>query len=549
MAAVPEPSDDRLDSWKEIAAYLKRGVRTVRRWEREEGLPVHRHLHHVLGSVYAYKSEIDAWRETARRGARPARPAGRRDGAVNRIMSIAVLPFTNVSPDPENEYLADGFTDEVTIDLSRIATLRVISRTSAMTCKGTNKPATAIARELGVCYILEGTVRRAGDRLRITVQLIDAERDQHVWADKYEGPVTDIFAIQERIARVIVQALELQLTAAEDRRLADRSIADVHAYECYLRARQEAWRWRKDAIDHAVQLLHNGLDLVGPNARLYAAMGHAHLQYREAAIDLSAHPLDAAEGCVRKVLALEPRSASGLQLRGWIHYSRGEIQDAVDDLKAALEIEPNNADTILLLTNCYLISGRVPAARPLIDRLLVLDPLTPVSRCMRAFADAMEGNLAAAVEPYRQMYEMDPGNPMARLFYVWALALNGRHDAIAPILATVPPEVQQTIPARIACFLGHAAAGDAAAAHASVTEDIAPIATAADVFPRLLAQGYALAGMPDRAIEWLAIAVERGFVNYPFLAHHDPFFAACRGLPEFQRILDVVRSRWERFSP
>jgi tetratricopeptide (TPR) repeat protein len=252
---------------------------------------------------------------------------------------------------------------------------------------------------------------------------------------------------------------------------------------------------------------------------------------------------------VRKVLALEPRSASGLQLRGWLHYSRGEIQDAVYDLKAALEIEPNNADTILLLTNCYLISGRVPAARPLIDRLLVLDPLTPVSRCMRAFADAMEGNLAAAVEPYRQMYEMDPGNPMARLFYVWVLALNGRRDAIGPVLATIPPEVQQTIPARIACFLGHAAAGDAAAAHASVTDDIAPIATAADVFPRILAQGYALAGMPDLAIEWLAIAVDRGFVNYPFLAHHDPFFAACRSLPQFQRILDVVRSRWERFSP
>ena len=339
-----------------------------------------------------------------------------------------MLPFTNLSTDPENEYFADGLTDEVTADLSKIGALRVISRTSAMTFKRTTKDVSTIGRELGVRYLLEGSVRRAGDRLRITAQLIDAATDDHLWADKYDGSVEDVFAIQERLARVIVEALELRLTADEDRRLADRPIANVHAYECYLRARQEAWRWRKDAIDHAIQLLHNGLAVVGDNARLYAALGHAYLQYREAGIDLGEGPLDQAEDCARKVFALEPESASGLQLRGWIHYSRGRIQHAVRDLKAALEIEPNNADTLLLLINCYLISGKVPTARPLIERALAVDPLTPVTRCMPAFADAMDGNFATTVEPYRQMCEMDPGNPMARLFYVWVLALNHRTD-------------------------------------------------------------------------------------------------------------------------
>ena len=272
-----------------------------------------------------------------------------------------------------------------------------------MTFKRTSKDVNTIARELGVRYLLEGSVRRAGDRLRITAQLIDATTDDHLWADKYDGSIADVFAIQERLARVIVDALELRLTADEDRRLADRPIVNVHAYECYLRARQEAWRWRKDAIDHAIQLLQNGLAIVGDNAGLYAALGHAYLQYREAGIDLSERPLDEAEGCARKVFALEPASASGLQLRGWIHYGRGRIQDAVHDLKAALAIEPNNADTLLLLINCYLISGKVAAARPLIERALAVDPLTPVSRCMPAFADVLEGNFAAAVEPYRQM--------------------------------------------------------------------------------------------------------------------------------------------------
>src|SRR5687767_13552845 len=122
-------SGDRLDSWKEIAAYLKRSVRTVRRWEREEGLPVHRHQHHTLGSVYAHRSEVDAWQQSVRRA-----PLTRDDS-----VSIAVLPFANLSTDPENEYFADGLTEEVTTSLSKVRALRVTSRTSARTVGGTAK--------------------------------------------------------------------------------------------------------------------------------------------------------------------------------------------------------------------------------------------------------------------------------------------------------------------------------------------------------------------------------------------------------------------------
>ena len=547
---MPAASDDRLDSWKEIAAYVSRGVRTVRRWEREEGLPVHRHVHRVLGSVYAYKSEIDAWRQSGPRRPDSGPPAAGPgiDLGPGPLKSIAVLPFTNLSTDPENEYFADGLTDEVTTALAKVRTLRVISRTSSMTFKGRTGDVKTIARALGVRYLLEGSVRRAGSRLRITAQLIDATTDGHLWADSYEGTVEDVFAIQERLARVIVDALELQLTPDEDRRLGERPIADVHAYECYLRARQEGWRWRRDAIDHAIQLLRNGLALVGENARLYAALGFAHLQYREAGIDFGEGPLRDAEACAEKIFALEPESASGRQLRGWIHYSRGRIQEAVRDLKAALETEPNNADTLLLLSNCYLISGRVSVARPLIDRILAVDPLTPLSRCMPGYADALEGHLAAAVGPYRQMFEMDPGNPMARLFYVWALALNRRTEEIGALVQAFPAEARDSLPARLALFLGHAVAWNRAEAQAALTPDIDAAATATDVFPRLLAQGYALAGRPERALQCLAMAVDRGFINHPFLARHDPFLESLRGDPRFQRLLEAVHDRWEKFE-
>ena len=535
---MPAPPADRLDSWKEIAAYLNRGVRTVRRWEDDEGLPVHRQVHRTQGSVYAYKSEIEAWRQS---GARVPAPPG-------RAKSIAVLPFTNLSTDPENEYFADGLTDEVTADLSKVRALRVISRTSSMTFKGTTKDLKTIAGELGVRYVLEGSVRRAGGRLRITAQLIDASTDDHLWADKYDGTVDDVFAFQERLARVIVAALELRLSTDEERRLAERPVANVRAYECSLRARQELWRWRKDAIDRAIELLNKGLRIGGDSAGLYATLGLAHLQYREAGIDLGPSALREADACAAKVFALAPASAAGLQLRGWIAYSRGRIQEAVRDLKGALEIDPNSADTLALLSNCYLISGKVDAARPLIARLLAVDPLTPLNRCMPGFADIMDGRFAAALDPYRQMLDMDPGNPVARLFYLWVLILNARTDAVGAVLEAFPGEVRDSIPARLAFFLAEALAGNPDRAHAIVTADIEALATAADVFPRFLAEGYALAGIQERALHWLEIAVARGFINYPFLSHHDPFLQPLRTHPRFLRLMETTRDRWERFE-
>jgi hypothetical protein len=144
---------------------------------------------------------------------------------------------------------------------------------------------------------------------------------------------------------------------------------------------------------------------------------------------------------------------------------------------------------------------------------------------------------------------MDPSNPMARLFYVWVLVLNRRTDAIDAVLKGFPVEVRDTVPARLALFLAHAQAGHAEEAHAAVTPEIQAVATAGDVFPRIIAQGYGLVGMSEQALHWLAIAVDRGFINYPSLAEHDPFFEKVRGEPRFQKLLKTVRERWEKFEP
>ena len=194
------------------------------------------------------------------------------DGSVAPL-SIAVLPFGNLSPDPDNEFFADGLTEEVIADLSVIRALRVISRTSAMHFKGPNRDLRAIARALQVRYVLEGSVRRAGTSLRVTAQLIDAENDAHVWAEKYSGSIEDVFAIQEEISRKIVTALQLRLTDAEARDIAERPIDNAAAYDCYMQARHEVYRFTADGLDRAQKLVDAGLSLIGENSLLLATRG------------------------------------------------------------------------------------------------------------------------------------------------------------------------------------------------------------------------------------------------------------------------------------
>lgn len=543
---MPVRRPDRLDSWKQIARYLNRSVRTVRRWERQEGLPIHRHMHQTLGSVFAIRSEIDAWQ------GRVATVASTHADWLlatdsKRVRSIAVLPFVNLSDDVDNAYFAEGLTDELIGSLAKLHGLRVTSRTSSATVRGSAEGVKAIARRLGVRYLLEGSVRRTNTRMRVSAQLIDAARDVSLWGETFDGTLDDVFAMQERFTGMVVSALKLRLTVQDAQRLAKPEIPSIPAYDCYLRARHEAWRWRRESIDRSIQLLEQALQLIGDNVRLYAALGLAHLQFREAGIDLTERRLSEAERSAARVFALDPDAAAGLQLRGWLHYSRGQIQAAIVDLKRSVAQEPYNADSLLLLSNCLLISGRVRDARPLLARLSKVDPLTPITQCMPAFADILEGKFAGAVRPYERMLEMDPANPMARLFYVWVLLLNRRVNEAETVFAQFPAELVGSVPARLARFLVCAAANKGQEAQAALGPRLECVAGASDVFPRLLAQGFAWAGMRAPALKWLRTAVDRGFINYPFLARHDHSFKALRTDPKFRELLEVVRVRWERF--
>ena len=187
--------------------------------------------------------------------------------------AIVVLPFANLSPDPDNAYFADGLMEEVIADLSRVRALTVISRTSSVKLKETGWDLRRIGRELNVRYALEGSVRRAGSTLRITAQLIDIETDAHLWAEKYSGTVDDVFDLQERLSRQIVEALRITLSPPEDREIAERPIADIRAFEYYQRARQEYYRYSAEGMVAARALAEHGLAVVGPNEALYGMLG------------------------------------------------------------------------------------------------------------------------------------------------------------------------------------------------------------------------------------------------------------------------------------
>lgn len=205
MGQTQEPEENhaptggnRLDSWKEVAAYLKRGARTVQRWERQEGLPVHRLYHDKLGSVYAYKTELDRW------WCHRAAPI---ESQTGRKPSIAVLPFTDMSQEKDMAYFCDGLAEEIIHALSGLGSLRVASRISSFRFPSAEAGTREIGRRLRVAMLLQGSVRKSVAHLRIAVQLVDAESGFYLWSCRYDREITDVLAIQDGIAQNIVNAL------------------------------------------------------------------------------------------------------------------------------------------------------------------------------------------------------------------------------------------------------------------------------------------------------------------------------------------------------
>ena len=346
--------------------------------------------------------------------------------------AIVVLPFANLSPDPDNAYFGDGLMEEVIADLSRVQALTVISRTSSVKLKNTDWDLRRIGRELNVRYVLEGSVRRAGSTLRITAQLIDVETDAHLWGEKYSGTVDDVFDLQERLSRQIVEALGITLTPPEDREIAARPIADIRAFEYYQRARQEYYRYTAEGMAAARALAEHGLAVVGPHEALYGMLGTVYAWSPVVLLGGDEETtLREAEACARKAFELNPSSAQGLSIMGQVAYRRGQAGEAVRLLTQACAADPNNPDAMHQLAGAYLLGGRTGPMRQVLTRLVELDPLTASNHCLLGMSYMLGGDATGALPSHQRAVELDPKSTICRVCDAVALVAAERDDQAA----------------------------------------------------------------------------------------------------------------------
>ena len=322
--------------------------------------------------------------------------ASKREQHESRI-SICVLPFANMSGDPEQEYFSDGVTEDIITDLSKVSALSVVSRNTAFTFKGKHVDLANVARQLKVNHILEGSVRKSGDRVRITAQLIDGASDSHLWAERFDRDLKDIFAVQEEIAEAIVAALKLKLLPSEKKALETRSTTNPEAYKLYLMARQYSLMANSRHREIIIRLCERAVDIDPNYARAWAllAISQANL------IILGLVSGDAGWEAAQKALSLEPDLAEAHAARGRILADVGRFDEAEAEHQAALRLDPES----------YEVNSA--AARYFIARRKYADAI----RCLEKAGAVAESDfwaLGMAVQCYQAMGDVEGAKDVAK---------------------------------------------------------------------------------------------------------------------------------------
>ncbi len=311
---------DRLDSWKEIAAYLKRGPRTVQRWEREESLPVHRLRHDRLGPVFAYRSELDAWWDRRRVELQP-RPGS----------SVAVLPFADLSAERDQQYFCEGTAEEIIATLGRIPGLRVASRTASFQAPGPGTGCREIGRRLGVANLLEGSVRKAGNRLRIAVRLTESETGFQLWSAQYDRELKEVLALQDEIARRVSEALGRTLGGGPD--------TGIGAEACYRRGREYYYQYSPASVECALHLFLRAMEIDPTAPEAYAGLADCW-SYLYLYSDRTEALREQAEWASAKAVELNAACAQAQASRGLAFSLDGRDREAEASFETALRLDP-----------------------------------------------------------------------------------------------------------------------------------------------------------------------------------------------------------------
>jgi len=464
-----DPRGRRLESWKEIAAYLGRDVTTARRWEKQERLPVYRLQHSKLGSIYAYTSELDSWRDKQALGGATDAPAAEADhqptkiwrarrgflvggvvlvgllaGAylttrsrvVNatrpKIQSLAVLPLKNLSGDPSQEYLADGMTEELIGRLAAIHDLRVISRTSVMGFRDTKLSVPEIGKTLGVDAFVEGSVIREGNRIRVHAQLIRAGTDEHFWSEEYDRELQDVLALQSEVAQAIAEKVKVSITGQERARLVAARPVAPEVYESYVKGSNDP-QYTKAQIEQRIADFQDAIRMDPTFAPAYVGLAGTYISYQD--IFVGAPPSEIrpkATSAARKALELDPKLAEAHAILAEMYQKQWKWAESEEEYKRALELKPNDASAHRGFAYWLACHGRTQEALAWVQRGRELDPLGSADTV--GFLLIMARRYDESIREYRSVLAVHPEYTNARWGLGFALIANHQTDRAIPEL-------------------------------------------------------------------------------------------------------------------
>ncbi|HTR82080.1 MAG TPA: protein kinase [Bacteroidota bacterium] len=348
--------------------------------------------------------------------------------------AIAVLPFGNISPDKESDYFSDGLTEELIINLSRLKDIRVVPRTTSMQYKTTTKDVKTIGRELDTRYILAGSVRKFQDNLRIAVELVDVDADAQLWAETYKGKLEDVFDIQEKVSKQIVDALMVKLTPKEQVVLTKRPTLSAQAFDCNLRARDSMYRFTKNGVQIAIELFQKAIEYDVRYADAYAGLSeaYAHLYQQFERNDTL---LDKALEAGLKALMYDPSLSEAYSALGLVYLYKKSHGEALESSQKAIELNPSNHTAYWILGRTYVTTDRVREAAEMFRKVVELnaDFYTAYGDIVLCYSrleekENVEKWLTASMEMFPRYLLQHPDDARAHIFYALVLVRTDHLD-------------------------------------------------------------------------------------------------------------------------
>jgi TolB-like protein/Tfp pilus assembly protein PilF len=468
-------------------------------------------------------------------GNKTASPAGIQN------KSIAVLPFDNLSRDPDNAYFAEGVQDEILTRLAKVADLKVISRTSTQHFKSAPENLPEIAKQLGVTNILEGSVQKANDQVRVNVQLINAMTDAHVWADTYDRKLTDIFAVESEIAKTIAETLQAKLTGAEKSSIAKAPTANPEAYELYLKGRF-FWNKRTGAdLRKAIDYFNQAIAKDPNYALAYVGLADSYLLLSSYAAVSPAESLPPARSALKKALELDDSLAEAHASFGLLATLELDLHRAINELKRAVELKPNYATAHHWLALAHLTLAQFDSAISEAKRAIELDPLSLVINADTSWIYFSARRYDEAEAQVRKTLEIGPQFFLAHYYLGEVLQFKGRlSEAIAEFQKAF--ELNNDPFSLAMLGQGYARNGQKDEAQRTLAR-LNEEAKSHYVAPYALALVQIALGDKDHAIEELERAYSEGETNYLFAIKVDPMLDNLRGDPRFEALVQKVVSK------